>query len=95
MAQTPLRHQAWNSAPASITGVPASITVNTTVTASLSAPGFDLANARIVWETSGQDPAFGQSLVFTPAARGSDWIEAEAQTPDGRRVFAAMNFTVK
>jgi hypothetical protein len=87
MAQTSLKNQPWKSATAEIT--------NTAATCALSAPGLDLRGARIVWEAQGEEPAFGQSFVFTQAARGPHWVEAEAQWPDGRRVFAATVLTVK
>jgi hypothetical protein len=95
MAQTPLRQQPWKSAAARITGLPATVAGNAVVTAALAAPGMDLREARIVWETPGEEPAFGQSFLFTPAGRGPHWVEAEAQCPDGRRVFATTSFTVK
>jgi hypothetical protein len=95
MAQTPLQRQPWKSVAAQITGLPATVRVHTAVTAALSAPGLDLQAARIVWEAPGEEPSFAQSFVFAPAHRGAHWIEAEAQCPDGRRVFAITNFTVK
>jgi hypothetical protein len=51
----------------------------------LSASGLDLSSARIVWEAESMEPQFGKSLVLNGKRRG--WIEAEAQLPDGRRVF--------
>jgi hypothetical protein len=95
MAQTPLKTQPWKSAPTRIVGLPDAAIVKTTYTVTLSAPDLDLGQARIVWEADGQDPVFGQSLAFAPAVRGAHWIEAEAQWPDGRRVFAMTNLTVK
>jgi hypothetical protein len=95
MAQTSLKDQPWKSAAAGVAGLPGAARVNTAYTLALSAPGLDLAPARVVWETGGQEPVFGQSFSFQTPDRGSHWIEAEAQFPDGRRVFAMTNLTVK
>jgi hypothetical protein len=95
MAKTSLTNQPWKSAIAEIAGLDASAHVNTTLTATLSVAGLDLRAARIVWEAEGEEPVFGQSFVFKPLARGPFWVEAEAQLPDGRRVFATKDFTVK
>jgi hypothetical protein len=62
--------------------------INTPETATLSVPGMDLNGARIVWEARDQEPAYGASYTFTPTNYGAQWIEAEVQWPDGRRVFA-------
>ena len=53
-----------------------------------------LAQARIVWETPGQEPVFGSSFSFTPK-RGPNRVEADALWPDGRRAFAATNLVVR
>jgi hypothetical protein len=95
MAQTPLKNQPWKSAAARITGLPDSVKVNSKYPLTLSAPGLDLTAARVVWEADGKEPAFGQAFAFSPTMRGAHWIEAEAQWPDGRRVFAMTNLTVK
>jgi len=95
MAQTPFKDQPWKSATARITGLPDAARVKTAYTVTLSVPGLDLQPAHVVWEADGEDPVFGQSFAFTPPARGAHWIEAEAQWPDGRRVFAMTNLTVK
>jgi hypothetical protein len=83
--------QAWSSASAQIL-VPAEVVPGFPLTASLSAPGLDLSQARVVWEALGQDPVFGATCTFTPTNQGTYWIEAEAQLSDGRRVFASTNF---
>jgi hypothetical protein len=95
MAQTSLKNQPWRTASAEITGLRSAASVNTSITVSLSAGGLNTRDAQIVWEAQGEEPAFGLSFVFTPSARGTQWIEAEAQWPDGRRVFATTNLTVK
>lgn len=94
MAQTPLRNQPWRSAAARLTGVPSNASVKSTNKVSLSVVGLDLTPARIVWEAAGRQPIFGQSFSFTPAVAGANWIEAEAQLPDGRRIFAVTNLSV-
>jgi len=52
----------------------------------------DLNGARIVWEAQDQEPCYGLNYAFTPKGNGSQWVEAEAQWPDGRRVVAATTF---
>lgn len=91
MAKTPLATQAWQYATAQIT-VPANVWAWTTTTAALQVAGMSLTNARVVWEATNQEPAFGTNFVFTPTNIGPQWIEAEAQWPDGRRAFAVTNF---
>ena len=90
MAQTPLKTQSWKSAAGVIATAPDSKRPNL-VTATLSSPDVDLSAARIVWEASGQEPVIGKSFTFPPARLGQQWVEAEAQLPDGRRVFAVTN----
>jgi len=62
--------------------------VGSPVTLSLAAPGIDLSSARITWEAPGQEPTFGKTFVFVPQGNGSQTVQAEAQLPDGRRIFA-------
>ena len=92
MAKTPLKNQAWKSASAQIIDTPAKTNANAGKTVVLSASGFDLQSARIVWEVAAHKPAFGTNFAFTPPRLGSIWFEAEAQLPDGRRLFAITNF---
>lgn len=93
MARTPLKTQPWRAATAKITGVAQRVSPGTAVTAQFEIAGLDLREARIVWEASGQQPVFGQSFTFTTGT-GSQWIEAEAQWPDGRRAFGRWDFEV-
>jgi len=93
-AQTSLKAQQWQSpANAQIIVPTATVPVGQPVTVSLQAPGIDLSSARITWEARDQEPAFGSSFTFAPTNNGVQWVEAEAQLPDGRRVFAKANFT--
>ncbi len=94
MVQTPLKQQPWKSASAQITGLPMQAKAGQRVTATLSVAGLDLAEARIVWEASGQEPVLGRSFSFVPASAGPVHVEVEAQWPDGRRAFAQTSFTV-
>jgi len=89
MGRSAVRNQAWKAASGKI----ALAHSGQSITATLSAPGIDLSRARIVWEAEKQEPAFGKSFSFSAAHSG--WIEAEAQFPDGRRVFAVTNPTGK
>ena len=87
MAQTPLKSQAWKPGAAQITGLPAKAAAKAEVTVGLAAPGLDLSSARIVWEANNQEPVFGQTLTLRSGTEALEWVEAEAQMPDGRRVF--------
>jgi hypothetical protein len=91
MAQTPLKSQPWKPLPAQITGPAETSGGKYTLTLKSSDPAIDLASARIVWETDGQEPVFGASLVLKAEKTEPRWVEAEAQLPDGRRVFAARD----
>src|SRR5207249_1031997 len=90
-AQTSLKTQAWTFATAQLQSPTNAPLQGSPVTVSLQVPGLDLSGARIVWEAQGAQPAYGASYTFTPTNYGSAWVEAEAQWPDGRRVFAATN----
>jgi hypothetical protein len=85
---TSLKSQAWKPAAGQITGVGTQVAAGTPVTATLQVPGMDLGGARILWEAKGQEPIYGDTFTFTPSASGANWVEAEVQWPDGRRVFA-------
>lgn len=91
MALTSVRTQAWNSATGQIsiatTQTPKQLNATATVN------GMDLSKARIVWETRDQEPEFGKVFNLTPKNLGTQWMEFEAQWPDGRRVSAATNFS--
>ena len=63
-------------------------------TAKFEAPGMDLTEARVTWEAGDQEPAFGPTYTFVPKANGPEWLEAEAQWPDGRRSFALKEFNL-
>jgi hypothetical protein len=89
MAQTPLKNQPWKSAVAQIQAKPGPS--QNTSTCELACPGLDLGSARIVWEAANQEPVFGKKFPLTAAKLGAQWVEAEAQLVDGRRVFAVTN----
>ncbi len=83
MAQSPLKSQPWKSADGKIV-----IDSKTPLpVAHLEVPGMDSREALIVWETSKQQVVMGPEL---PISDKTEWIEAEAQWPDGRRVFARI-----
>ena len=92
MARTPLKTQRWKFAAANIQ-IQKSAEKNspTNEIATLKAVDLDLSPAQVVWEAARQEPAFGSSFSF-PAHRPTDWVEAEALMPDGRRIFAVTNF---
>jgi hypothetical protein len=95
MGRSPLKTQAWKATAGQITGVPNRARDGEKITASISAAGIDLSRARIVWEARDQEPAFGKTFSFAPRHGGAQWVEAEAQLPDGRRIFAVTNFVAK
>jgi len=88
---TSLKSQAWKPTAGQITGVGAQVAAGTPVTATLAVPGMDLSDARILWEAKGQEPIYGDKFTFTPSASGANWVEAEVQWPDGRRIFAVSD----
>ena len=95
MAQTSLKQQHWFPVRAEIRGLPASLRTDHPAALSLSAPGLDLSAARIVWEAKDQEPVFTHNYLFTPSTPGPQWIEAEAELIDGRRVFGAVRCEVE
>ena len=92
MAQSPLKSQRWRSATATIRGMPASVLPGKEVKLSLFAPGLDLGEATIVWESDEDSPAVGSTYRVTPRRSGPHWVEAEAQLPDGRRVYGVSEY---
>jgi hypothetical protein len=95
MGRSPLKSQPWKAVAGQITGLPARAAIGQKLNAAISAPGMDLSKARIVWEARDREPVIGKTFSFTPANSGPQWLEAEAQLPDGRRVFAVTNFVAK
>ncbi len=93
-AQTSLKTQPWQAVTGQILTPSGTVPVGSPVTLSLVAPGLDLSGARITWETRDFEPAFGQTFTFAPKNNGTQWVQAEAQYPDGRRVFATGSFQV-
>ncbi len=91
-ARTPGVSGAWTSAAARI-DVPAAVSpIGAPITLGVTVPGRDLAGARIVWEARGQEPAFGPTYTIVPRDNGAQWVEVEAEWPDGRRSFGASSF---
>lgn len=72
-------------------------TVGQPFTASLSCPGGpDLSHAVVLWETSENRPArTTNTITITPTQSARQWIEAEALTPDGKRICARAEYGVK
>jgi hypothetical protein len=92
-ARTAFKTQPWKApANAQIIVPTGTVPVGQPVTLSLEVPGLDLSQARITWEARDQEPAFGSTFTFSPKNNGAQWIEAEAQMPDGRRAFAKASF---
>src|SRR5262249_16675711 len=91
MAQTGLRTQKWTSCGGKIQ-VRSGTGAARTPELGVAGTRLDLSGAQIVWEAQGQAPTLTNQFTFIPATVGSQWIEAEAFWPDGRRVFAVTNF---
>jgi hypothetical protein len=89
---TSLKTQQWQSGTAQITVPTGVVPVGEPVTVSLQS-ALSLNGARIIWEGRDQEPAGGSTFTFTPQNNGVQWVEAEVQWPDGRRVYAMANFT--
>jgi len=85
---TQAKSTAWKSAPSASINVQTETSVGGAVNATLQAPGLDLSGARILWEAKDNEPAYGANYTFSPKTFGAQWVEVEAQLPDGRRVFA-------
>jgi hypothetical protein len=94
MAQTELAAQAWGSSSGQITGLPDVVPSGQPVTAAFEVSDLNPAEASIVWEAKNQEPLCTNVVTFTPAVPGWNWLELEAQWPDGRRVFVATNVLV-
>jgi hypothetical protein len=85
MAQTALSDQPGKPIPAAI----ARQTSGATAAVALKVLQRDLRQARIVWEAENREPTFGSTFALSPKA--PQWIEAEAQWPDGSRAFVVTN----
>ena len=85
----------WRSGTARIRVPTTPVAVGTVVTLEVEVDKLDLSQARIIWEGRDQAPASGATYRYTPTSEGPQWVEVEAAWPDGRRVFAAANFTAK
>jgi hypothetical protein len=83
----------WTSGTARITAPTAAVPIGVATSLTVQTPGLSMANARIVWEARDQQPAFGATFTPTPVTSGAQWVEAEVEWPDGRRVFATGTYT--
>jgi hypothetical protein len=91
-SRSPGASRPWSHATATIVAPAGAAELNRPVTVRLEVPGQDLSLARIVWEARDQEPAFGPTYVIAPKNNGEQWVEAELEWPDGRRVFARTTF---
>ena len=90
---TSMKTQAWKSAQGQLNIPSGTAALNTPTTISMTVPGMDLNGARITWEARDQEPAYGPTYTISPKNAGVQWVEAEAQWPDGRRVVATGTFS--
>ena len=95
MAGTSLKTQQWRSAVGEVRALPTKALARQIVAVGLDVSGLDVHSAKVVWEAAGQEPEFGNQFNFAAGKEGPQWVEAEAQWPDGRRVFAVKNFPDK
>ena len=93
-SMTSLKTQPWTAVAGQITGVGTQMGESGSSTATFQAPGMDLTDAQIIWETPGQEPAYGSNYVISGGSSGAQWVEAEAVWPDGRRMFANTGYSV-
>jgi Glycosyl hydrolase family 9/Cellulase N-terminal ig-like domain/Concanavalin A-like lectin/glucanases superfamily len=92
-ARTETATQQWVVPNATITAPSHYTPVNQPITVTLECPGLDLSDARVIWESTDQDVKMnGPSWTFTPTLIGTQWIEAEATLPDGRRITAQTTY---
>jgi glycosyl hydrolase family 9/cellulase-like Ig domain-containing protein len=91
MARTPLKDQPWKAQAGSIELRTTNDAPPAGGIVALNAGPLDSREARVVWEVEGREPVMSSTLALAPDLKSSAWIEAEAQWPDGRRVFAATN----
>jgi hypothetical protein len=87
-ARTPAASRAWSHAAARIVAPAGTAPLHAPTVLRLDVEGEDLSRARVVWEARGQEPAFGPTFSLRPGSSGPQWVEAEAEWPDGRRAFA-------
>lgn len=93
MAGTSLKTQQWKSVVGQIRSLPSQAVAKQMTPFGLDLQGLDVRSARVVWEAAEQEPTSGNQFGLVAGKKG--WVEAEAQWPDGRRVFAVKNFTDK
>ncbi len=89
-------NQAWNSQTANILLSTNVVVIGSTGTAAFTNTGaVPMADALVTWEVHGENTTLqrNSSRVLQPTTAGTHWIEAEAQLPDGRRLFASTNFS--
>ena len=89
---TPAASRPWSHAVAHLRVPDRTIPLNAPATLGVEVDGENLSLARIVWEARDQEPAFGPTFTMTPRNSGPQWVEVEAEWPDGRRAFAAGTF---
>ncbi len=96
MARTEKAGQPWRSVSLEIAGLPETVREGDPVELTLEVADRELdpAEAFIVWETRGRQPATGRILRFLPEKSGRQWVSVEAQWPDGRRAFGNATFVV-
>jgi hypothetical protein len=88
-AKTSLKTQPWKSTRGAIIVPTSNAIVGSPLTFTMRAEGVDLTGARINWEARDAEPSMGPTYTYAPKINGTQWVEAEAVLPDGRRVFAA------
>lgn len=91
--QTSVSTQSWNSASATISGLPSTVNVGTSTNVTLSS-SLPTTGARITWEGTSIEPLHGgTTFTFSPEKPGPSQIAADVLFPDGRRMSALANYT--
>jgi hypothetical protein len=88
MAQTPLKDQPWKPITATVE-ISSRQSSGPPFTAMLKSAQRDLRQARIVWEAQDCEPRIDSAFPF-PSGKVPQWVEAEAQWPDGNRAFTLI-----
>ncbi|HUS34662.1 MAG TPA: glycoside hydrolase family 9 protein [Verrucomicrobiae bacterium] len=93
MARTPLKDQPWNGAEASISLTSTNVQLGQSARATLDS-SLNVGSSQVIWEARNTEPVASPDLLITPRFVGRSWIEAEAVSPDGRRIFATTELNV-
>jgi len=92
VTQTKAKDRPWKSGTARIIGPTGAVPLKTATEMKVESSDGDLTQAQIVWEGRDQQPAFGPTFGLMPRTNGPQWVEVEAEWPDGRRVYGTASY---